>query len=171
MPASTGSRSTANWANILTLLAAIESGTYGLSALQVIVAVIQTATDKLAGSSLAGLATGNHDWFDGVATSGAVGADLCTIGADATRNKISFEIRMNNVTAAAIFTVRMYQKVNGVLSANPFYNESFVKGVDTEILPICTGMYIHDAVRVECQSSAAGDNDIDISYDGVKEAM
>lgn len=131
---------------------------------------IEVQTDKLAGAApVAGSTTAN--WQSGVGTSGETGADLVTLGANDTRNKVlSLLVSIHLLTAGAVITVKMFMQVNG--TERKVYSESFVQGVDTNGLWIINGAVgIHEALRVEVQSNTAGDNGLAIHYDYMLEAM
>ncbi len=139
--------------------------------LDLLLDAIKARTDNLAGAAPVVGTTAAMNLFAGVATSGETGADLVTIGANDTRNKVlSFLIDSTGITAAAIITVRMYQQING--TARKVYSQQFLMGTDTVGLWIIqAAVGIHEALRVEVQSSAAGDVNVTLGYDGMIEVM
>jgi len=131
---------------------------------------VKAQTDKLAGATpVVGSTTAN--WQSGAATSGEVGADLVTIGANDTKTKIhSAFMSIALLTNLASITVRAYTQING--TERKFYQQNFTRGIDPDGVLIITGTIgVHEAVRVEVQSDTAADNGLAISYDYFTELM
>ena len=143
-----------------------------LGYIKTLIDAIKAQTDKLAGATPVVGTTANMNLYAGAtATSGEVGADLVTIGANDTKNKVlSLLIDTTSITAAALITVRMYMQING--TDRKVYHQTFVMGTDTVGLWIIqAAVGIHKALRVEMQSSAAGDTSRTIGYDYQLEVM
>ncbi|MFC2017582.1 hypothetical protein ACFLUD_04135 [Chloroflexota bacterium] len=150
--------------------ARLDDGTHGLAVLKTLLDAVEAKLDKLAGETPAfGSVTGN--WNSGTATSGETGADLVTIGANDTRNKLhSLLINISSVQAGAKITIRLYMQVNG--TERKIYQEEFTQGTDPNGLWIINGTVgIHEVLRVEATSSKAADNGAAIEYDYMLEAM
>ncbi|MFC2040697.1 hypothetical protein ACFLTY_00015 [Chloroflexota bacterium] len=150
--------------------AKLDDGTSGLDALKTLLDAIGGKLDNLAGEApVSGSVTGN--WYSGTATSGQVGADLVTIGANDTRKKLhSLLVSIGSVGAGAKITIRLYMQING--TERKVYQEEFTQGVDPNGLWIVNGSVgIHEVLRVEAMSSKAGDNGAAIEYDYMLEAM
>jgi hypothetical protein len=131
---------------------------------------IKAKTDKMAGSApVTGTVTGN--WQSGIAASGETGANLVIIGANDIKNKIlSLLVSIHNLTAGATVTVRMFQQVNG--TERKVYSQPYVGGVDPAGLWLVDSpVTIHEALRVEVQSSNAADNGASVDYDYMLEVM
>lgn len=135
------------------------------------ITAVTTQTDKLAGATPTVGTTAAMDLFAGVATSTETGADLVTIGANNVKNKVlSLLIDSTTITAAAIITVRMYQQING--TERKVYSQQFLMGTDTVGLWIIqAAVGIHEALRVEVQSSNAADTNRTLGYDFMLEVM
>jgi hypothetical protein len=110
------------------------------------------------------------NWNSGVATSGLAGADLVTIGANGANRVIhSMLVSIRALTPAATITVRLYQQINN--TEDLVYSQTFVQGTDPSGLWIVNGSVgVHEAVRVEVQSGAAGDDGLAVDYDYLVEA-
>jgi hypothetical protein len=111
------------------------------------------------------------NWNSGVATSGAAGEDLVTIGANDTKRIIhALLVNISALTPGAAVTVRAYMQVNGV--ERLVYSEAFTQGTDPDGLWIMNGdtLGIHEAVRVEVYSDQAADDGAAIDYDYLVEA-
>lgn len=110
------------------------------------------------------------NWNSGVATSGAAGADLVTIGVnDAKRGIHSALVNISELTAGATITVRMYVQING--TARLVYTDTFVQGTDPDGLWIInSAMAIHEALRIEVSSNNALDDGLAIDYDYLLES-
>ena len=150
--------------------AKLDDGTSGLDALKTLLDAIGGKLDNMAGEApVSGSVTGN--WYSGTATSGQVGADLVTIGANDTRKKLhSLLVSIGSVGAGAKITIRLYMQING--TERKVYQEEFTQGVDPNGLWIVNGSVgIHEVLRVEAMSSKAGDNGAAIEYDYMLEAM
>ncbi|MDP2660389.1 MAG: hypothetical protein Q8R28_06645, partial [Dehalococcoidia bacterium] len=142
----------------------------GLDALSALLDAIAAKVDKLAGEPPAsGSVAGN--WQSGTATSGETGADVVTIGANDTKNKLhSLLLSIHNFTLGGRVTVKVFTEVNG--TERKVYQEDFNKGTDPDGLWIVNGTVgIHEAVRVEVQSNRAADNGLALDYDFMLEAM
>ncbi len=153
-----------------TIEAKLDDGTSGLDALKTLLDAIEAKLEHLAGEApVSGSVTGN--WYSGTATSGQVGADLVTIGANDTRKKLhSLLVSISSVGAGAKITIRLYMQING--TERKVYQEEFTQGVDPNGLWIVNGSVgIHEVLRVEAMSSKAGDNGAAIEYDYMLEAM
>lgn len=123
---------------------------------------IKTQTDKLAGAApVTGSATQN--WQTGE-------ADVVSIGAAGTRNKVhDLSLNISNLVGTVI-TVRLYKKVNGV--ERKVYEQSFNATIDPPGLPVINGTWAtHDVIRVTLQSNNAADNAKAVDYDYLLEAM
>ena len=124
---------------------------------------VKTQTDKLAGAA-PGVGTTVADW-------NAAEADIVSIGADNTKNKLhSLVLNISALTDTATIAIRMYMQVNGV--ERKVYDQDFVKGTDPDGLWIVNGTVgIHEVLRVTAQSDNAGDDGKSIDYDYMLEAM
>ncbi len=123
---------------------------------------IKSQTDKLAGAApVTGSATQNWQTAE---------ADVVSIGAAATRNKVhDLSLNISNL-AGAVITVRLYKKVNGV--ERKVYEQSFNAATDPPGLPIINGSWAtHDIIRVTLKSNNAADNGKAVDYDYMLEAM
>ncbi len=127
------------------------------------VAAIKTQTDRLAGAT-PGVGTATENW-------NAAEADIVSIGADNTRNKVhSLVVDISAITAASVITIRMYMEVNGV--ERKVYDQDFTAGTDPDGLWIVNGTVgIHEVLRVTAQSDTPGDDGRAIAYDYMLEAM
>lgn len=134
------------------------------------VADIKAQTDKLAGAA-PGVGNTVANWQSGVGTSGETGADLVTIGANDTKNKLhSLLVSIRALTVGAVITVKMFQQVNGV--EDKVYQQNFVRGTSPNGLWIVDATVgIHEALRVEVQSDTVADNGLAIHYDYLLEHM
>lgn len=110
------------------------------------------------------------NWNSGVATSGNPGADLASIGANDTKNKLhSLLVNISALTAGATVRVRLFMQVNGVESQ--VYNQTFIKGTDPDGLWIVNGTVgIHEALRAELHSDNPADDSKAVDYDYMLEA-
>jgi len=150
--------------------AKLDDGTSGLDALKALIDALGAKLNKLAGETpVTGSVTGN--WYSGTATSGEIGVNLVTIGANDTRKKLhSLLVSIGSVGAGAKITIRLYMQING--TERKVYQEEFTQGVDPNGLWIVNGSVgIHEVLRVEAMSSKAGDNGAAIEYDYMLEAM
>ncbi len=123
---------------------------------------IKTQTDKLAGAApVIGSATQNWQTAE---------ADVVSIGASNTRNKVhDLSLNISNLVGTVI-TVRLYKKVNGV--ERKAYEQAFNATTDPPGLPIINGSWAtHDIIRVTLQSNNAADNGKAVDYDYMLEAM
>jgi len=138
--------------------------------ISVILVQVTEMLEKLAGEAPA---TGsvNAGWSSGTGTSGEVGADLVTIGAEDTGYKVhSLLVSIGALSAGATVTVKLFMPVSGV--ERKVYEQSFVKGTDPDGLWIVNGTVgIHQALRVEAHSSNGADDGAAIDYDYMLEAM
>ncbi|MFC1915205.1 hypothetical protein ACFLW4_00700 [Chloroflexota bacterium] len=152
------------------VVAKLDDGNSGLDALKALIDALGAKLNKLAGETpVTGSVTGN--WYSGTATSGEIGANLVTIGANDTRKKLhSLLVSIGSVGAGAKITIRLYMQING--TERKVYQEEFTQGVDPNGLWIVNGSVgIHEVLRVEAMSSKAGDNGAAIGYDYMLEAM
>jgi len=150
--------------------ARLDNGTHGLAALKALIDAVEAKLDKLAGETPAsGSVTGN--WNSGIATSGETGADVVTIGANDTRNKLhSLLVSISGVTADARIRIKLFMQVNG--TERKVYEEKFHEGRDPDGCWIVNGTVgIHEALRVEAESDKAADDGATIEYDYMLEAM
>lgn len=150
--------------------AKLDDGSYGLEALRALLDAIQAQITKLAGEIPAsGSVIG--DWQSGIATSGETGADVVTIGADDTRNKLnSLLLSIHNFALGGRVTVKLFMQVNGI--ERKVYQEEFNKGTDPDGLWVVNGMVgLHKGLRVEVQSNRAADNGVALDYDYMLEAL
>ncbi|MFC1930671.1 hypothetical protein ACFLXJ_00455 [Chloroflexota bacterium] len=150
--------------------ARLDDGTHGLAVLKTLLDAVEAKLDKLAGETPASSSvTGN--WNSGTATSGETGADLVTIGANDTRNKLhSLLINISSLQVVAKVTVKLFMQVNG--TERKVYQEEFNKGTEPDGLWIVNGTVgIHEVLRVEVTSNKATDNGAAIGYDYMLEAM
>ena len=134
------------------------------------VTAIKTQTDKLAGATpVSDSVTAN--WQSGTATSGESGADLVTIGANDTKNKVhSLLVSIHNLTVGATVMVKMFQQVKG--TERKVYEQPYVVGTDPDGLWIVdASVGIHEVTRVEVQSNNETDNGLAIDYDYFLEVM
>ena len=150
--------------------AKLDDGTSGLDALKALLDAVQVKLDKLAGEApVSGSVIGN--WNSGIATSGEIGANVVTIGANDTKKKLhSLILSIHNFQSGGKVTVKLFTQVNGV--ERKVYQEDFNKGTDPDGLWVVNGTVgIHEAVRVELQSNRAVDNGVALHYDYMLEAM
>jgi hypothetical protein len=134
----------------------------GLTASADQAAGIKGQTDKLAGAvPVTGSATQNWQTAE---------ADVVTIGAAATRNKLhDFSLNISNLVGTVV-TVRLYKKINNV--ERKVYEQSFNAVSDPPGLPVINGTWAtHDVIRVTLQSNNAADNGKTVDYDCLLEAM
>lgn len=119
------------------------------------VTAVKAQTDKLAGATPTVGASASTNWNTGTGTSGEAGADLVTIGANDTKNKVlSLLIWIGNCTAASAVTVKMFMQVNG--TERKVYSQTFLKGTDPDGLWVINSLVgIHEALRVEVYSSTS----------------
>lgn len=123
---------------------------------------IKAQTDKLAGvAPVAGSTTA--DWK-------TAEADVVSIGAAGTRNKVhDLSLNISALVGTAV-TVRLYRKLNGV--ERKMYEQAFNATVDPPGLPVINGAWAaHEAIRVTLQSNDAADNGKAVDYDCLLEAM
>ena len=123
---------------------------------------IKAQTDKLAGAApVTGSATQNWQTAE---------ANVVSIGAAATRNKVH-DLSLNISTlVGTVITVRLYKKVNSV--ERKVYEQAFNATTDPPGLPIINGSWAtHDVIRVSLQSNNAADNGKAVDYDYMLEAM
>ena len=123
---------------------------------------IENQTDKLAGvAPVTGSATQNWQTAE---------ADVVSIGAGNTRNKVhDLSLNVSNLVGTVI-TVRLYKKVNGV--ERKVYEQAFNAATDPPGLPVINGTWAtHDIIRVTLQSNNAADNGKAVDYDYLLEAM
>jgi hypothetical protein len=111
------------------------------------------------------------NWNSGVATSGNPGADLVSVGANDTNNKLhSLLANISALSNGATVRVRLFMQVNGVESQ--VYNQTFIKGTDPNGLWIVNGTVgIHEVLRVELHSDNAADDGRGVDYDYMLEAI
>jgi hypothetical protein len=111
------------------------------------------------------------NWNSGVAASGNPGADLVSIGADDTKNKLhSLLVNISALMGGATVRVRLFMQVNGVESQ--VYNQTFIKGTDPDGLWIVNGTVgIHEVLRTELHSDNPADDGKTIHYDYMLEAI
>jgi len=130
-------------------------------------ALVKTATDKLAGAATVGSTTAN--WNTATGTSGEAGEDLVTIGADDTKYKLlSLMLDVSACTDGVVLTVKMFSQING--TERKVYSEGFVVNTDPDGLWIVTSpVGIHEALRVEVYSNTSESKAI--AYDYMLEAM
>ena len=118
--------------------------------------------DKLAGEApVSGSA--NKTWNAGE-------ADVVSIGANDTKYKLhSLVLSIHNLVGTTI-TVRMYMQVKG--TERKVYDQTFDATADPPGLWIVNGTIgIHEVLRVTLQSNNAADDDKDVDYDYMLEAM
>ncbi len=144
--------------------------TDSLEAISDSVTAVKTQTDKLSGAAPAANSV-IANWQSGTGTSGETGADLITIGANDTKNKVlSLDVDISALTDLSVITIRMYKQVNGV--EKKCYEQQFTAGVDPDDCWVINGTVgIHEALRVEVQSDTAADNGLAVAYDYMLEAM
>jgi len=150
--------------------AKLDDGASGLDALKALIDAVEAKLDKLAGETPAsGSVTGN--WQSGTATSGEIGADVVTFGANDTRKKLhSLLLSIHNFALGGRVTVKLFMQVNG--TERKVYEEQFNKGTDPDGLWVVNGtVSIHEALRVEVQSNRVADNGVALHYDYMVEAM
>lgn len=109
--------------------------------------------------------TTTANWQSGTGTSGEAGADLVTIGADATTNVIrAMWISTANLNANAVITVRMYTLVK--TTERKTYSQEYTVGQNTVSLWLINGqLTIDNALRIEVKSDNAADNGKAIEYE------
>lgn len=134
----------------------------GIAQLQATEDAVKTRTDKLAGET-PGTGSTTADWQTGE-------ADVVSIGADDTRNKLhSLLLSIHNLVGTSV-TVRLYTKVKG--AERKVYEQAFNATTDPPGLWVVNGTVgIHDALRVTLQSNDAADNGQAVDYDCMLEAM
>ena len=93
--------------------AKLDDGASGLDALKALIDAVEAKLGKLAGETPAsGSVTGN--WQSGTATSGEIGADVVTFGANDTRKKLhSLLLSIHNFALGGRVTVKLFMQVNG----------------------------------------------------------
>ena len=133
-----------------------------ISTVEIDVETIKVQTDKLAGEApVSGSA--NKTWNAGE-------ADVVSIGADGTKYKLhSLVLSIHNLVGTTI-TVRMYMQVKG--TERKVYEQAFNATTDPPGLWIVNGTIgIHEVLRVTLQSDNAADDNKDVDYDYLLEAM
>jgi hypothetical protein len=105
------------------------------------------------------------NWNSGVATSGNPGADLVSVGADDTKNKLhSLLVNISALSDGATVRVRLFMQVNG--AERQVYNQTFIKGTDPDGLWIVNGTVgIHEVLRAELHSTDPADDGKAVDYD------
>jgi len=148
----------------------LDDGTSGLDALKALLDAIEAKLDKFTGEAPASGSV-NGNWNSGTATSGETGANVVTIGANGTKNKLhSLLINVSSLQAGGKVTVKLFTQVNG--AERKVYEEEFSKGTDPDGLWIVNGTVgIHEALRVEAETNKAADDGAAIEYDYMLEAM
>ncbi len=123
---------------------------------------IKTQTDKLAGAAPV-TDSATKDWQ-------TAEADVVSIGAADTRNKVhDLSLRISNLVGTVI-TVRLYKKVHGIECK--IYEQVFDATSDPPGLPIINGAWAtHDILRVTLQSNDPVDNGKAVDYDFMLETM
>lgn len=142
------------------------------SLMRYIKAILNQANKMLGAAPVVGQVVGAPaQWQGGFGTSGEVGSDLVTLGANDVRNKFhSLLVNISALTPGATITVKMFMQVNGV--ERRVYRQNFVQGVDPNGLWIVNGTVgIHEALRVEVQSNNALDNGLAVDWDYMLEVM
>lgn len=126
------------------------------------VLLLHPSLAKLAGEAPV-TGTANKTWNTGE-------ADVVSIGADDTKNKLhSLLLSIHNLVGT-IITVRMYMEVKG--TERKVYEQAFDATSDPPGLWIVNGTIgIHEVLRVTLQSNAAADDNKDVDYDYMLEAM
>jgi len=158
------------------VLEKLNSDDFGLQALETLLNAlgikadnIQSQTDKLVGEApVSGSVADN--WNSGTATSGETGADIVTIGASGTRNKLhSLLLNISDFQAGAKVTVKLFMQING--TERKVYEQEFKQGNDPDGLWIVNGTVgIHEVLRVEAESNKAADDGVSMDYDYLLEA-
>jgi len=123
---------------------------------------VKSQTDKLAGQNpVEGSFTA--DWQ-------VAEADIVSIGAVGTRNKIhDLTLSIHNLVGTQI-TVRLYKAVNEV--ERKVYEQNFNTATDPPGLPVINGSWaLHGILRVTMQSNDAADNGKAVDYDYMLEEM
>jgi hypothetical protein len=123
---------------------------------------ISTATDKLDGETVNGVATENWNAAEQIVE---------LIGTAGTKNKLhSFLLSMNNLTAAAVITIRMYIKINA--TERKIYQTTKTVGTDPDgVIVVASTFGIHDVLKITVQSNTAADDGKAINFSYVQEAM
>ncbi len=123
---------------------------------------VKAQTDKLTGET-PGEGSNTADWQTGE-------ANLVSIGAAGTRNKIhDLTVSIHNLVGTQV-RVRLYKQVSG--DERKVYDQAFDASADTPGLPIINGSWaIHDVLRVTLQSNDPADNGKAVDYDFMLEAM
>ncbi len=134
----------------------------GIAQLQTTEDAVKTRTDKLAGETPAASST-TADWQ-------TAEADVVSIGADGTRNKLhSLLLSIHNLVGTVV-TVRLYTKVKG--TERKVYEQAFNATTDPPGLWVVNGTVgVHDILRITLQSNDAADNGQAVDYDCMLEAM
>ena len=123
---------------------------------------IKTQTDKLAGAAPV-TDSATEDWQ-------TAEADVVSIGAADTRNKVhDLSLSISNLVGTVI-TVRLYKKVHD--TERKVYEQAFNATTDPPGLPIINGAWAtHDVIRVTLESDDVADNGKAVDYDYMLEAM
>jgi len=128
---------------------------------------------RSAGAATTATATPSNNvvanWNSGVASSWNPGADLVSLGAAGTRNKVhSLLVNIAALAVGATVRVRLFMKVNG--AECQVYNQTFLKGTDPDGLWIINGTVgIHEALRAELHSTDPTDDGKAVDYDYMME--
>jgi len=133
-----------------------------IAALEVKLDAVKSQTDKLAGQSpVEGSVTA--DWQ-------VAEADVVSIGAVGTKNKIhDLTLSIHNLAGTQI-TIRLYKAVNGI--ERKVYEQVFDTGSDPPGIPVINGSWaLHNILRVTLQSNEVTDNGKSVDYDYMLEAM
>ncbi|KSV18410.1 hypothetical protein DA01_03120 [Dehalococcoides mccartyi] len=123
---------------------------------------VKSQTDKLAGQSpVEGSVAA--DWQ-------VAEADVVSIGAVGTRNKIHDLTLSTHNLAGTQITIRLYKAVNGI--ERKVYEQVFDAGSDPPGIPVINGSWaLHNILRVTIQSNEVTDNGKSVDYDYMLEAM
>ncbi len=126
-------------------------------------ALVKAQTDKLTGAAaVSGSTTANYNTVGG-GTSAEGGADVCTIGVDATIQEIrTLRIKISALTAGAAVTIRLYW----VTDTDCFYRETFLVGTDPASICVVNGPFdnMGEAIRVEAYSNVSESKAIGYKY-------
>lgn len=97
------------------------------------------------------------NWQSGTATSGLAGADIVNMTVTTPKLNSGLIIDVDSFGVGITFTVRLYQKVNGV--ERQIYSQVFTTGNDPAGLPIINGqLAVNDYIRAELYTATSSMN-------------
>lgn len=99
----------------------------------------------------------------------AAEADVVSIGADDTNNKVQ-SLLLDISAMVGTITLRMYMQINGV--ERQVYTQDVSVALDGPGIWLINGtVYVHEALRVTAESDNAADDGANIGYDYILEAL